>query len=439
MHTPSSFDFRSFTVREDSHTIDFVYALDETTITETLRINTKNPIPNTPLVRSILFSLHLMLGISYYKAFCPRDIRVSSGTLTKAQAEFWNTVYTKGLGQFFFENQIDFDGLCVFPATKGAMPVQSLATKNDTVLLPLGGGKDSLVTSTLLKKHQIPFDLFVLGSHAALEPQLSHINTTLEQVTREIDPQLFAWNQAGALNGHIPISAIYGWVALLVAAIDEYQYIILSNESSANEPNVQYKGLSVNHQWSKSLEYETLFQEYVQKYITPDITYFSLLRPYSEGMITELFAKHCTPFFDLFTSCNQNFAITKKATERWCGACPKCAFVFALLAAQLKKETMLRIFGKNLYEDASLSDLFRELLGIKNFKPFECVGTPHEVMLAMHTAHISGEYEHTPIMNIFIQEVLPQMPNIETLQQEIHTLGQHRIPQAFQHIIYGLE
>lgn len=439
MHTPSSFDFRSFTVRKDSHTIDFVYALDEIVVTETLHVHTKNPIPDTPLVRSILFSLHLMLGISYYKAFCPRDIRISSGALTPEQAQFWNTVYTKGLGQFFFENQMDFDGLCTFPATAEFAPMPSTAPKNTTTLVPLGGGKDSLITLALLKKNHIPFDLFVLGSHAALEPQLTQINATLEQVTREIDPQLFAWNQTGALNGHVPISATYGWVALLVAAIDNYQYIVLSNESSANEPNVEYKGLSINHQWSKSLEYETLFQDYVKKYITPDITYFSLLRPYSEGMVTELFAKHCTTFFDLFTSCNRNFAITKKATERWCGACPKCAFVFALLAAHLPKETMVRIFGKNLYEDDLLSDLFRELLGIKNFKPFECVGTPHEVMLSMHTAYTSGEYTNTPIMNMFAQEVLPDMQNVEALQQEIHTLGEHHIPKPFQHLIYGLE
>ncbi|MDP2586080.1 MAG: hypothetical protein Q8P29_04335, partial [Candidatus Levybacteria bacterium] len=63
-----------------------------------------NKIPQA-LVKSILNNLMLILGISYWKLYCPKEIIVESNFLTKEQAEFWNTIYTKGLGEFFYKNK----------------------------------------------------------------------------------------------------------------------------------------------------------------------------------------------------------------------------------------------------------------------------------------------------------------------------------------------
>lgn len=429
------FDFTSIHLRDDGHTVDFIYTVDGTQLTETLVFHTQRPITRSPLVQRILEGLHLMLGISYYKAFCPPRITLSGYSLSPEQARFWNNVYTKGLGQFFFEHTIDYRNRIQFPSHNTRLtPIET--TRTGRFLVPIGGGKDSLTTVALLKKHRQAFDLFTLGSHDVLHAQIAQLNTHHVHVSRTLDPQLFAWNAQGAFNGHIPISAIFSWVALLCAAVDGYQYIALSNEASANEGNVEYLGTEINHQWSKSLEYERLFQEYVRSYITPDITYFSLLRPYSEVLIARLFAQECESFFSTFTSCNRNFAITTAASQRWCGACPKCAFVFALLSPYIPQTTLVSIFNKNLFADTTLIPLYKELLGIKDFKPFECVGTPREMMYVCALAHRANTYANTPVMNMFADEVLPHMPAFSVLEKEIYTLHEHAIPPELHSLIY---
>ncbi|MCW1930214.1 MAG: hypothetical protein KIH62_002755 [Candidatus Kerfeldbacteria bacterium] len=434
MWQPTRFDFSAYTIREDGRTVDFVYALDEKKIVETLTFHTKNPITPSPLIDRFLFNLHLILGVSYYKVFCPHDIIVSSGALTAQQAKFWNSVYTKGLGQFFFENRIDFRDLIHFPATEKEVPKPVEVPRTGRALVPLGGGKDSLVTCALLKKRGIAFDVFMFGSHATLAPQIAELGASEINVTRTIDNQLLRWNEEGALNGHIPISAIFSWVALLCAAVDGYQYVLLSNENSANVPNVDYLDMSVNHQWSKSFEYEKMLQEYVRNFITDDITYCSVLRPFTEVTITELFVKHCGEYFSLFTSCNKNFSITKKATKRWCGECPKCAFVFTLMSAFVSKKQLVEIFGKNLFADEKLLDLYRELFGVKNFKPFECVGTPDEVIFAFEKAHTTGEFNDDAVMKMYIAEIAPRAPHMTEFEKRVYTRAQHLIPEELQYI-----
>lgn len=434
MDQPTRFDFTSYTIRDDGRTVDFSYTLDEARVTETLVFHTKNPITPSPLIDRLLFSLHLIIGISYYKAFCPREITVSSGALSAEQARFWNIVYTKGLGQFFFENRIDFRGLINFPVTQHVSATPLEAPRTGRCLVPLGGGKDSLVTCALLKKNNRAYDVFTFGSHATLAPQIAQLNVTEVNVTRTIDPQLLKWNEEGALNGHIPISAIFSWVSLLCAAVDGYQYVLLSNENSANVPNVDYLDMGINHQWSKSFEYEHMLQEYVRTCITPDITYCSVLRQFSEVAITRLFVENCSQYFSLFTSCNKNFAITKKAEERWCGECPKCAFVFALLSAFIPKTQVVDIFGKNLFADEKLLDLYRELFGVKNFKPFECVGTPDEIIFAFEKAHASAEYSDDTVMKMYISEIAHHAPRMEELERRVFAHAPHLIPEELQYI-----
>src|SRR5690348_8992211 len=71
----------------------------------------KEPHPNSHLLgdgaiflKNSLDNLLLILGISYYKLFCPKNIELSQIKLSKEQADFWNAVYTKGLGEFFYKN-----------------------------------------------------------------------------------------------------------------------------------------------------------------------------------------------------------------------------------------------------------------------------------------------------------------------------------------------
>lgn len=384
------------------------------------------PVSNTEILEKLLTvvldSIMLILGISYWKLYSPHVIQLPTIQLTKEQASFWNTVYTKGLGEFFYKNKIDFRGLVKFPS----VDVQKSAInfpRQERSLLPLGGGKDSIVVAEMLHEENKPFDLVMVNTSIVQQDVARVMGKTPIFIKRELDSKLFKLNnQENTYNGHIPVSAVYAFLGLFAAVLYDYDSIVLSNEKSANYGNVEYLGEEINHQWSKSEEFEKLFQGYVRDYISPDIRYYSLLRKFSELEITKEFVKH-KQYFSSFSSCNKNFKIlpftseessgntsevasrTPRTVDRWCGTCPKCAFVFAVLSAYLSKEEVVGIFGKNLFADSSLLPLYKELLGIERFKPFECVGTPEETKEAFSLASRSGEYKDDSIMQFFKKEL----------------------------------
>jgi len=372
-----------------------------------------------PLRHRLLMNLHLIFGISYWKLYCPKKIKIKNNQLTKEQADFWNVVYTKGLGEFFYRNNINFKGLIEFPYTNGTNAEPVVFERQNRSLLMLGGGKDSIVAGELLKEKKKEFSAFVVNDYSLQKEVVQLLNVGEIIVKRTVDPKLFDFNKRpGTYNGHVPISAVYAFIGLLTAILFDYRFIISSNEASANYGNVEYLGERINHQWSKSEEFEKLFQNYVKTYITPDVFYFSLLRHYYEIKIAQLFSQY-PKYFPVFSSCNKNFRIQEKNKTKWCGECPKCAFIFVTLGAFLSKETLINIFGKNLFGDETLIDLYKELLGIKNVKPFECVGTSDEVKLAFYLVYKKKEFTSEVVMRMFEKEVLPNMKNIDQLKKDL--------------------
>jgi len=404
-----SFVFRGYDNRAEKGEIAFHYSIISSG--ETLNFTEKISFPpaditNIPeeLIKSLLDSLLLILGISYWKLYCPKEIIIESNFLTKEQANFWNNVYTKGLGEFFYKNKIDFRGLVQFPYLDNVQAKTNLFPRKERELLGFGGGKESIVAAEILKKENKEFDLLIIGTSQIQKTVAGIMNKEPIVINRELDPKLFNLNKGkGTYNGHIPISAIYAFLGLMAGVFYDYKHFVVGNEKSANYGNVEYLGEIINHQWSKSGEFEALFKEYVQKYITADVSYSSSLRDLNELQVIKEFVNH-PEYFPLFSSCNTNFKIhgAQRGTQGlWCGKCAKCLFVFICLAAFLPKEKVLDIFGKNLFEDESLISLFEELLGIKNFKPFECVGTPEEVKEALKKISEKGEFDDTKVVSSY--------------------------------------
>lgn len=365
-------------------------------------VNSKIP---PALLKSLVNNLMLILGISYWKTYCPKEIVIEGNFLTKEQANFWNIVYTKGLGEFFYKNKIDFRGLINFPSAKQNSEKIISFPRKGRALLGLGGGKDSIVAAEILKEQNKDFDLFTVGTSQIQEEVAKVIRKNPIVVKRELDPKLFELNkEQDVYNGHIPISVIYAFLGLFASVLYDYSSVIVGNEKSANYGNVEYLGQMINHQWSKSEEFETLFNIYLKKFITPDITYSSPLRNMNELEVTKEFVKH-SKYFKFFSSCNTSFKILRFAqnetVDKWCGKCPKCLFVFVCLAAFLPKKEVLDIFGKDLFEDRSLLPFSEELLGIRNFKPFECIGTPEEMKLALKKISEKGEFNDSVIIKHF--------------------------------------
>jgi len=399
---------------------------------------------NKTLLNNILFNLHLALGVDYYKTYCPKNIIIKSGILSKEMAIFWNKLYTKGLGEFFFKNKLDFRDLINFPYQKNQKN-QSIKVKlSDRSLLPWGGGKDSCVSAEILKDLGHKFSLVSFGNSKNIVQQATAraSQQRIIMVEKILDPQLLELNKQGVYNGHIPISAIYAWLSILMALLKDYRWIVYSNEASANVGNTVYLGQTINHQYSKSLEFENDLRYYLKTFVTPNINYFSLLRPYTEHKISEMFS-HYPQYFSSFSSCNRNFSITNPSSQRWCGECPKCAFVFSQLAPFINRQKIIKIFGKNLLADKKLLSLYQELWGEKKFKPFECVGEPDEVKAALSLITSKKEWQKDSIVAYYHRNIVPKLKNSGNLIKRVNKISdKHNVPENFRRILilgYGQE
>lgn len=396
---------------------------------EAIELQNSPDFENLPkgLLEKLFQGLHLVLGISYYKLHCAPIAR-HNYKIAKEEADFFNTVYKKGLGEFFYRNKLNPKISPKFKYDKKAKENNFRLEKNNKFFVAISGGKDSIVAAELLKEQGI--DATAVFTETQKKSEL--VDKVIEitgldslKIKRYLDWKVLDKN-AGYLQGHIPISAIYAFLAVLCCVVYKRTYFAMSNERSSNFGNIKYKEEIINHQWSKSFEFEVLFRNYVKNFITPDVKYFSLLRPFYEIRIAELFCKH-KKYFSYFSSCNKNFKIESDQEKLWCGECPKCAFVFLLLSSFLERYELIKIFNKNLFEDKNLIPLFKDILGFGKLKPFDCVGTFEESRAALFLAR--EKFGDT----LVAKEFLSKIKNPEKLVEKVFKLQESNIPD---HLIF---
>ncbi len=323
----------------------------------------------------ILFNIGMIELISYWKLACPKRVYIQPFKLNDNQIRWWKKLYFNGLGEFFYlngikENVNDFMEI-INESEKSCDKIN--IQLNESTLVPVGGGKDSVVTLELLK-NKMPIIPLIINPRGATTECVTTAGFSEEQVAvikRTLDPTMLKMNNEGFLNGHTPFSAMLAFYTLLIGFLTNSKYIALSNESSANEPTVP--DTEVNHQYSKSVAFENDFRNYVNEYISSDIQYFSFLRPINELQIASLFAKN-KDYYKVFKSCNVG-----SKTDSWCGKCPKCLFTYIIMSPFISEEELKDIFGKNLLNDNDLLPILKQLKGEAEVKPFECVGTIEEV------------------------------------------------------------
>lgn len=347
----------------------------------------------------LVFHMGMVELVSYWKAFCSPKVIIKPFALREKQIEFFKKLYYNGLGEFFYVNGINIsqeEFMTIENANNTYTSPQNFETF-DQYIVPIGGGKDSVVTLDLLmsaNRDVVPFIINPRGAttECCLKAGFSQEETLI--CKRAIDAHLLELNSQGCLNGHTPFSAMLAFTTLLISALTKRKYIALSNEDSASESTV--KGSEVNHQYSKSLEFENDFRNYVSEFISQDFYYFSFLRPLSELHIAKLFSK--LNYQSVFKSCNAG-----SKQNIWCGKCPKCLFAFIILSPFLSKEELIEIFSKNLFEDKDLEEYFLQLCGERQTKPFECVGTISEVRAALSLClrNKRKDFENDYLMKIF--------------------------------------
>ena len=339
---------------------------------------------------NLIFHLGLIEMLNYWKLTCSPNILINARNLYREEKMFLRKTILNGMGEYFYKNQIDFtkSGFLNIKVNQ-SQPLYKASTKKlsqNKILVPIGGGKDSPVTIELLKKKGNILGGFILNAKSS-QLKIAKIANLREVVLieRKLDPLLLKLNKSGKfLNGHVPFSAFLAYLSLIVALIFNYGRIVFSWEKSANEPNLKYKGRWINHQWSKTSKFEKEFNRLAKKYLLKNVNVFSALRKFSELEIAQIFAR-LKKYHSVFLSCNNAYKISAKKLK-WCGECPKCLFVFAILYPFLEERELVKIFGRNLFEDKSLLPLMLKLVGKKETKPFECVGTKKETFLAFSLA-----------------------------------------------------
>lgn len=392
----------------------------------TLNLKLKNTIDlDDNTLKSLIFHIGMIEAISYVKCTCSPNIIIKAGFLDKEQIEWFKKLYYYGLGEFLYTNGIDIslDELFDFQIEGEKLELEPNNFSFEGNLIPIGGGKDSVVTLELLKneKHNDCFILNPKEANLKCACVAGYDNSNTITVNRTIDKRLLELNKQGFLNGHTPFSSLVAFITYLVAYIYKKKNIVLSNEASANEATVL--GTKINHQYSKTYEFENDFNEYTSKYFNLDIKYFSMLRPLTEYQIGMLFSTY-EKYHQVFKSCNVG---SKDKTWNWCCNCPKCLFVFIILSPFLYKDKLVQMFGEDLFEREDLKETFVELLGYAQTKPFECVGTYSEVRYAV--SRVIKTHDKLPYLLKFYKDNYPLEldMNYEISFNDIHNLDSHFI------------
>lgn len=346
----------------------------------------RHTLESDPAFRRLVFSLGMAELISYWKIACPPEVRLSVNLLDKAQEDWWKRLYFGGLGEFFYRNGIetDIDSFLQFsyapdPALQNDPQEPAHRTDLSGCLIPVGGGKDSIVTLNLLKDRLGDAFAYQINHRDSSEKAAILAGIPKERILepkRTLDPNMLRLNKEGFLNGHTPFSAIVAFSAALTAYVNGLKTVILSNESSASESTVSEA--EVNHQYSKSYQFERDFAAYERDYLRCGVQYFSLLRPLTEFQIARYFASLPTAYHEIFRSCNAG-----AKQDKWCGHCAKCLFVSVILSPFLPLAEITRLLGADLFNMADMEPVLQELCGALPNKPFECVGSRKEVNISL--------------------------------------------------------
>ncbi len=389
------FIFDSYSFDAKTSTAEFNYRFDnELHFSEKTIFPTSAESFDAELLDAALRHAFLILGITYFRSYPDVEIVIQPFELSQKQADYFNSIYRNGLGEFWFVNNLSPDVFKGFSAGSSD-PDAPRPYGGDGILLLSTGGKDSLLSSLLLQKAKKSFTPIFLSRDNYYPLMLDKITGQPPLLLdRRID-----WAQrreiaaGGGLIGHVPFSAMIASLFLIAAVLNNKNIVVASNESSANEGNAKIGDFVANHAWSKSYEYELMLQDYIHAFMSPDLQYVSLLRAYTDLYISEQFvALGWEKYGHLFASCNRaNYKQGAQTQElKWCAECDKCANSWLTLAPFLPPSELIHLFGRNLIKDPAMKQNFLDLLGLGEHKPFECVGTEEELRVAYHMA--SGKY-----------------------------------------------
>lgn len=431
---PTAFETFRFLEREiDAHGhVTLRYALDDQVFfVEKLDLPVEDGVreANRAHVHALLALLHWVAGVSYFKTALPANVGFESDPPPPATARLLEALYSEGLGELAYTNgrrglpRPGFAGCAIVPAAvTGRVDDAPPATTPQRTLVPVGGGKDSAVAVEIVRRSGCEVALFSIGDAPPIARTVTVAGLPRLLARRTLDPGLAGLNEAGAINGHVPITAIVSCVALLTAALNGFDAVAMANERSASAGNVRWDGVEVNHQFSKGLRVERLFSAALAELArAPEgksipggasppssVRLFSVLRPASELGVARAFAR-MEGYHGAFTSCNALFrSDPARRASSWCCDCPKCRFVFLALAPFSEPGHLREVFGEDLLEDERQFEGFALLTATGGHKPFECVGEEQESVAAIRLLADDERWSEHRVVRRLAAEVLPR-------------------------------
>jgi hypothetical protein len=359
------------------------YSLDDRAFTERITLERGTDDPAALAAARLVF---LLAGVSYYKTAAPPVIDLGEHAVTDIERELLRSYYIEGLGEFAYKNDLDLTGIEVQGPRRAAQPVSVPVV--DRPLVPFGGGIDSVVVVEATRQRHPDSALFVASRagdrFAAIEQAAAVTRLPIRRADRELDPQVLRSAELGFLNGHVPVTGVISALAVVAAVLDGRDTVVMSNEWSASSGTIEVAGRSINHQWSKSLDFEAAFRSALAESLE-GFSYFSALRPYSELWVAKRFAA-LTEYHQVFRSCNRAFTLDpSRRLDHWCGECDKCCFIDLILSPFLDEAALQQVFGgREPLQHPDLEPRFVSLLGdAAATKPFECVGDAGECRAAV--------------------------------------------------------
>jgi hypothetical protein len=335
---------------------------------------------------------------------------------TVAFEEFWRTIIHRVWAQWRYQNELPNERgprILSTAVEEPGVPV-NLKSPHGEMLLLCGGGKDSLVAMKLLERagqgySSLGYSSSVYGT-AALQHEL--IDGLLDHGTPQrrhrqwifdslIDSPVLELGPESGLQGmtaaETPTSI---FAALPIALAHGYRHVVVGHERSANVGNLVWEatGEEINHQWGKSFEAEQLISSYVQQYLVADIGYWSLLQPVHDAIIFSLLRRDLGAI-PATHSCNLR--------KPWCGRCPKCAYVALGYLAYLPVGPVIALFGGNLLDVEANLLSYRQMLGLEEHTPFECIGQVPEARLAFELCRRKG------LVGRAMDAYVEALPNLE--------------------------
>jgi hypothetical protein len=433
---PTSFHAFRFLSRELDRggRVTLRYALDEEVhFVEELQLPTEEELSDAELDRvdGLLALLHWVAGVSYFKTAAPPEVSCEAGAPPPATAALLEALYSEGLGEFAYAN-----GLAALPRPRfprGRAPDTASAGEEPRLrrmLVPVGGGKDSAVALEIARRSGAEVALFSIGNPPPIARTIEVAGLDHLLARRRLDPQIFELNRSGALNGHIPITAIVSCVALLTAALRGFDTVVMANERSASSGNLVWDGVEINHQFSKGLAAERLLRAALAE-TAQELELFSVLRPASELAIARAFAR-LERYHPAFTSCNAIFRMDPQLrAASWCCDCPKCRFVFLAMAPFSDPAHLRAVFGRDLLADERQFAGFALLTATGGHKPFECVGEEEESLAAVRMLAADVRWRDHVVVRRLVAEVLPKFPAATGDFEDVLALrDDHAVPAA---------